>query len=85
MEMLFKAFFLKSLSTAYIAEVALSASIPVNHARHKRFWELILEGEAGGQSSGSFVNNPKVAKWHNLSKTSYQLIFCFPRISSKER
>ena len=75
MEMFFKPFFPKSLSTANIAEVALSASIPVNHARHKRLWEFILEGEAGGQSSGSFVENSKVDKWHYLPKTSNQLVF----------
>ena len=45
-DMLWKAFFPKSLSTANIAEVALSASITVYDTRHKRFWDFVLEREA---------------------------------------
>ena len=82
--MLFKAFLPKSLSTANIAEVALSTSISVNHTRHKRFWEFILEGKAGGQSSRSFVYNFNVTEWDDLSKCTHQVIFRFPGRCSKK-
>ena len=69
--MLFKAFLPKSLSTANIAEVALSTSISVNYTRHKRFWEFILEGKARGQSSRSFVHNFDITERDNLPKGTY--------------
>ena len=78
MQVFFKAFLPKSLCTANIAEVALSASIPVNDTRHKRFWDFILEGEARGQSASSFVDDFEVAEGNDLTKSSNQFVFRFP-------
>ena len=48
--MFFKALFPKSLCTADVTEIALSARELIDYAGHERFWIFVLKGEACGKS-----------------------------------
>ena len=58
------AMFLKSLykissRTPNITEIAPRTYELVDYSREKRFWKLVFEGKAGGESSSRFENNFK--------------------------
>ena len=62
MGVLLETSFPESLGAADVAKIALSASVLINHTRHKRFGNLVLERKERGKPSSRFENNLKIAE-----------------------